>query len=126
MALTMSFVGLSPVLLALSCTADCNRSCMTVFVDLAPRPTGSWPGGPPVTCLTGAGLGKAGRLAGGNTDGILIVCSLILPLQIHLERWDQHLAKLPVFGPDDEVGRQEPKVLLGPPLPGSQLLGTLA
>ena len=76
--------------------------------------------------VTGSGLGRDEQLAGGNTDSILIIFSLILPLQIPLECWSHQFAELAVACADDKVGHQEGEVLLVPPLPGSQLLGSLA
>ena len=81
-------------------------------------------------CLTGAGLGHArqltGSLAGGDTAGIIIVSSLILPLWIHLEHWDGHSAEPAVGHPDTQVSQQELEVTHGPLLPHSMSLDSLA
>ena len=76
--------------------------------------------------VTGAGLGRDGQLAGGDTGGILIVSSLILPLRIPQEHCGHDFAEQAVLCTDDKVGLQEAEVVPVPPLPGSQFLGSLA
>ena len=104
---TLLHSGLQPVLHA-SVLSEPVSQLQNGLINLPPRPTGSWPGGPTVTWLTGPGLGRdwqlTGHLAGGDTGGIFIVSSLILPLQIHLEHWGLHLAKLAVVCWDAQVG----------------------
>ena len=81
-------------------------------------------------CLTRAGLGHAGQLAGslagGDTGFIIIVSSLIFHLRIHLESWNVHPAELAVGHLDTQVGRQELEVTRGPRLPRSMSLDSLA
>ena len=128
---TLLYSGLQPVLHTSVLTEPVSQ-LQNSLVNLPSRPTGCWPGGPPVTWwwLTGAGLGRAGqltgRLAGDDTGSIFIVSSLILPLRIHLEHWGLHPAKLAVVCPDAQVGQQETKVHLCLLLPCSQRLSTLA
>ena len=87
---TLLHSGLQPVLHA-SVLSEPVSQLQNGLVNLLPSPTGYWPGGPSVTWwwLIGAGLGRAGQLtgclAGGDTGGIFIISSIILPLLIHLE-----------------------------------------
>ena len=60
--------------------------------------------------MSEGGLGRDGQLAGGDTGSIIILSSLILPLQTPREHWGCDLAELAVLCADAKVGLQEAKL----------------